>query len=90
MIASKSIFIIGVFLILMPIMGFPSGWENFFIMLAGVILSGIALVAFSRERKRRKRNTTSVHSETPIFVDNSHHYEDEGELKEDEEKEERV
>ncbi len=52
----RLLFLLGIFLIILPILGFPSPWKNFFIVLIGVLL------VFNSYMMRRnyKKNTWHV------------------------------
>jgi len=80
---TKSIFGVGVVLILMPLLGFPTGWKNFFITLCGLWLCGtFVFVRFNlphgkKARYKKIRATESVASpflpnrQTPESISNS-------------------
>ncbi len=65
------IFFIGAVLFLMPFLGFPSLWENFFNIVFGVWLMGLSFsVAIKRRMATRKiRQNRKNISSTPSFVD---------------------
>ena len=69
----KVIFIIGIILILMPFLGFPSSWESVFEFVFGVALSLIALAHFVKSRKYGLSGGSSLQSKgEQMFVENKH------------------
>lgn len=68
MINKKSTFFLGVFIFLIPFMGFPSAWKSAF-----VIISGITLILMSIKISLPKKNSKSrlkKEKVTPVFVEN--------------------
>ncbi len=68
MINKKSTFFLGIFIFLIPFMGFPSFWKSAF-----VILSGLALILTSVKVSLPKKNSklrSKREKVTPVFVEN--------------------
>lgn len=68
MINKKSTFFLGIFIFLIPFLGFPSAWKSAF-----VIISGISLVLMSVKislPKKGSRIKTKKERSTPVFVEN--------------------
>jgi hypothetical protein len=68
MINKKSTFFLGIFIFLIPFLGFPSSWKSAF-----VIISGISLVLMSVKislPKKGSRIKTKKERTTPVFVEN--------------------
>ncbi len=69
---NKLVFSIGLVLLVMPLLGFPPLWKNFFSIVFGLTLVGLSFsVAAKRRASARKvRRVKEVTKEqTPIFVD---------------------
>jgi hypothetical protein len=47
---NKIVLLIGILLVLMPFLGFPSTWKNLFYVLFGAILITVAIVGHVRRR----------------------------------------
>ncbi len=68
MINKKSTFFLGVFIFLIPFMGFPSFWKSTF-----VVISGLALILTSVKVSLPKKNSrlrSKREKVTPVFVEN--------------------
>ncbi len=68
MINKKSTFFLGIFIFLIPFLGFPSVWKSAF-----VIISGISLVLMSVKislPKKTSRIKSKKERSTPVFVEN--------------------
>ncbi len=68
MINKKSTFFLGIFIFLIPFLGFPSVWKSAF-----VIISGISLVLMSVKislPKKSSRIKSKKERSTPVFVEN--------------------
>lgn len=68
MINKKSTFFLGIFIFLIPFLGFPSVWKSAF-----VIISGIFLVLMSVKislPKKSSRIKSKKERSTPVFVEN--------------------
>lgn len=65
-----TIFIIGLVLMVMPLIGFPAVWKSFFITVSGLWLCGIVFSArFSRHQPKVSQKTESRYSDI-TFVEN--------------------
>ena len=51
-----SIFVIGIILVIMPLLGFPAIWKNFFVMAAGLWLCGIVLTCLKRHQAKKTQH----------------------------------
>lgn len=68
MISNKRTFFLGIFIFIIPFLGFPSSWKTIFIVVSGVVLVLMSL------KLSLPRKTTRVKSKkertTPVFVEN--------------------
>ncbi|MDO8482935.1 MAG: hypothetical protein Q7S86_03905 [bacterium] len=48
-----SIFVIGIILVIMPLLGFPAIWKNFFVSAAGLWLCGIVIMRLKRHQTKK-------------------------------------
>lgn len=66
MITNRRTLFLGIFIVLIPFLGFPSAWKTFMI-----VMSGFALVSFSVEitipKKLSKRPLRRKETITPVF-----------------------
>lgn len=66
MITNRRTLFLGIFIVLIPFLGFPSAWKTFMI-----VVSGLALIAFSVEitipKKIPKRTFRRKETVTPVF-----------------------
>ena len=68
MISRKSTFFLGIFIFVIPFLGFPSSWKTTLI-----ILSGLTLIALSIKVSLPKKNVkikSKKGRSTPVFVEN--------------------
>jgi len=66
---NKLILLIGILLVLMPFLGFPSAWKTFFYMGFGIILIIVAIVGHVRRRSPLMVEREEVITE--VYVSNS-------------------
>lgn len=68
MISNKSTFFLGIFIFLIPFMGFPSSWKSVFIIISGIalVLMSVKITLPKKTSKTRSRKGKS----TPVFVEN--------------------
>jgi amino acid permease len=50
----KTIFALGLLILITPILGFPTSWESFFINTAGILICLISFVMYRGSMNRRK------------------------------------
>jgi hypothetical protein len=68
MIHKKSTFFLGLFILLIPFLGFPSFWKTMLIF-----ISGVSLISLSVKVYLPRKNTKPRHKKekiTPVFVEN--------------------
>jgi len=80
---NRTVLFIGLFLFLIPFLGFPSKWEAFFQIVFGIVLMAVSFsstikrrAAVRKPRRKREIETTSVIASVPplsqvITQDNS-------------------
>lgn len=70
MIKNKRTFFIGIFIFLIPFLGFPSSWKTFFTIVAGLFLavSSLKITLPKRNVVKKVRRKEKV---TPVFTENS-------------------
>jgi hypothetical protein len=61
--------LIGILLVLMPFLGFPSAWKTFFYVMFGAILITMAIVGHVRRRSPLAQNREEVITE--VYVSES-------------------
>ena len=68
---NRLVFIVGILLLLIPLMGFPRNWENFFHIVFGVILVALSFSVSIKQREkgvrvagRRPRSTKQTSAQT--------------------------
>lgn len=70
MIKNRKTFFIGIFVFLIPFLGFPSSWKTFFVIICGLVLVGLSLkITLPKKgviKKIRRKDKT-----TPVFTENS-------------------
>lgn len=71
MISNRRTLLLGIFIILIPFLGFPSLWKTFMILLSGLTLIGFSVnitipKKIPRRVVRRKENVNSVFRESII------------------------
>lgn len=60
---------VGIFIFILPFLGFPSFWKTLFIMLCGFFLIASSLkISIPKKSAKRPRRKDKV---TPVFVENS-------------------
>jgi len=69
MIQRKSTFFLGIFIFVIPFLGFPTAWKTAFIILSGLFLVGLSIkiVIPKKSKLIRPRKKEKV---TPVFVEN--------------------
>ncbi len=67
---SGPILTIGVILVLLPLLGFPAAWKDFFILVAGLWLCGIALMRLKRHQAKRVSYRKEPGASAVSFVEN--------------------
>lgn len=68
-IARKSTFFLGVFILIIPFLGFPSAWKMFFTVASGILLILLSIkIAIPKKTSRYKTHREKV---TPVFVENT-------------------
>ena len=74
MIHRKSTFFLGIFIFLIPFLGFPTSWKTTFVIISGLVLIGLSIkitlpkkVASTKSRVRREKVT-------PVFVESIQTY----------------
>ena len=69
MIQRKSTFFLGLFIFLIPFLGFPTSWKTVLTILSGLLLVGLSIkIAIPKKSKIiRPRKKEKV---TPVFVEN--------------------
>lgn len=68
MIERKSTFFLGIFIFLIPFLGFPSFWKTLFVTLSGIFLISLS-IKISLPKKGSKTRTRRE-KVTPVFVEN--------------------
>lgn len=68
MIQRKSTFFLGIFIFLIPFLGFPSLWKTIMITVSGILLIGLSIKISLPKKDRRMRNRRE--KVTPVFVEN--------------------
>ena len=66
---NKIIFIVGILILLIQFLGFPSSWNNIFYIILGLILVVTAVVAHNRRRAKVLENRHEVVTE--VYVESS-------------------
>ncbi len=68
MIQRKTTFFLGIFIFLIPFLGFPSAWKNLTVTICGLFLVVISMkIVLPRKNPRPKGRREKV---TPVFVEN--------------------
>jgi hypothetical protein len=62
----RALFIIGLWIIVLPYSGFPSSWRTFLFLLTGLVLMYIAYLFYIQAKK----NTPKEEAHSKAFVDN--------------------
>ena len=68
MINRKSTFFLGIFIFIIPFLGFPGAWKTFFVTISGIVLVFLS-VKISLPKKTTKVRTKRE-KVTPVFVEN--------------------
>jgi len=68
---NKLVFSIGFVLLLMPFLGFPPLWKNFFSVIFGLTLIGLSFSVAAKRRAsvRRVKRIKETNKDQPVFVD---------------------
>jgi len=65
MIRDKRTLILGICILLIPFLGFPSAWKTFFVLLVGLVLVSLSVqISIPRKIPRRTRRKETI---TPAF-----------------------
>lgn len=67
MISRKRTFFLGIFIFIIPFLGFPSFWKNLFIMLSGIFLVFLSVKINIPKKPNRIRGKRE--KATPVFVE---------------------
>jgi hypothetical protein len=69
---NKTILLIGLLLVIMPFLGFPSAWKTFFYILMGAILITMAVVGHTRRRSPGFEQGREIITEVYVEQSGSH------------------
>ncbi len=62
----KALFFIGLFILILPFLGFPNSWKTVLFVIIGTIIIYLAYLFYAEVKDRLARNST----ETKTFIDN--------------------
>jgi predicted MFS family arabinose efflux permease len=62
----RSLFVIGVWVAVLPFLGFPNSWRSIFFVITGIGLICLAYLFYNQSKQRILKTTT----ESKTFVDN--------------------
>ena len=65
-----TIFAIGIILIVMPLLGFPAVWKNFFVTAAGLWLCGMVLMRLKRHQPKKMSTKKESRYSSTTLVEN--------------------
>jgi hypothetical protein len=66
---NKIVFVSGLVVFLVPLMGFPSRVESGLIILTGFFLMGFSIFTAMKKRAKARRVGRARNASTPVFVD---------------------
>ena len=70
MIKNRSTLFIGIFILIIFFLGFPSSWERFFVIISGIYLI-LTSIKISLPRRGTAKKIRRKEKSTPVFVENS-------------------
>ncbi len=62
----KALFFIGLFILILPFLGFPNSWKTVMYMIIGIIIMYLAYLFYVEVKDRLAKNSI----ETKTFIDN--------------------
>jgi len=70
MIKSRRTFFLGIFIFLIPFLGFPTSWKTFLVVVSGIALI-VMSIKISLPKKTLAKRPRKKEKATPVFVENS-------------------
>ncbi|KND46692.1 MAG: hypothetical protein AB201_03610 [Parcubacteria bacterium C7867-006] len=68
MISNKSTFFLGIFVFIIPFLGFPGSWKTAFIIISGITLIFLSVkISIPKKHSKARSKKEKV---TPVFVEN--------------------
>ncbi len=65
----RTLFVIGILVVVLPFSGFPQTWREVFFVIIGLALICLAYLFYNETKRRVLKNTT----ESKTFIDNIEH-----------------
>jgi membrane protein implicated in regulation of membrane protease activity len=79
---ANTILAVGIIFVLMPLLGFPSSWKNFFTLFAGLLLCLLVVMDrfHSRQGRKSRRQKEKFVSSAMPFVENRNSFDSTSEM----------